>query len=66
MERLDAITTVAARRGPNGKPERARDAFVAPLARFLDRELSHLAFNERVLALTERASVPLAERLRYV
>jgi len=38
----------------------------SPPQRFLDRELSHLAFNERVLALTERLSVPLAERLRYV
>jgi polyphosphate kinase len=38
----------------------------APGQRFLDRELSHLAFNERVLALTGRAAVPLAERLRYV
>jgi polyphosphate kinase len=34
--------------------------------RFLDRELSQLAFNERVLALAARASVPLAERLRFV
>jgi len=33
---------------------------------FLDRELSTLAFNERVLAMASRASVPLAERLRYV
>jgi polyphosphate kinase len=39
----------------------------APVAqRFLNRELSQLAFNERVLALAERASVPLGERLRYV
>ena len=38
MERLDAITPVAARRGPNGKPERARDAPVAPLD--LDAEIA--------------------------
>ncbi|HEU0198924.1 MAG TPA: polyphosphate kinase 1 [Burkholderiaceae bacterium] len=37
-----------------------------PIQRFLNRELSQLAFNERVLALAERTSVPLAERLRYV
>jgi len=37
-----------------------------PAARLLHRELSLLAFNERVLALATRASVPLAERLRYV
>jgi polyphosphate kinase len=66
MERSDATAAVAARRGPNGRPGRSSDAHVAPVARFLDRELSHLAFNERVLTLAERASVPLAERLRYV
>jgi len=33
---------------------------------FLNRELSLLAFNERVLAMATRANVPLAERLRYV
>ncbi len=33
---------------------------------YLNRELSLLAFNERVLAMALRASVPLAERLRYV
>jgi polyphosphate kinase len=33
---------------------------------FLNRELSMLAFNERVLAMATRTSVPLAERLRYV
>ncbi|MFZ5540226.1 MAG: polyphosphate kinase 1 [Pseudomonadota bacterium] len=38
----------------------------APTERFLNRELSQLAFNERVLALAARASVPLAERLRYI
>jgi polyphosphate kinase len=34
--------------------------------RFLSRELSQLAFNERVLALAQRQSVPLGERLRFV
>jgi polyphosphate kinase len=34
--------------------------------RFLNRELSQLAFNERVLALAERPSVPLGERLRFL
>jgi polyphosphate kinase len=33
---------------------------------FLNRELSMLAFNERVLAMATRTSVPLAERLRYI
>ena len=41
----------------------------APLAgpaRLLNRELSQLAFVERVLAQAARDDVPLAERLRYV
>jgi polyphosphate kinase len=33
---------------------------------YLNRELSLLAFNERVLAMAARTSVPLAERLLYV
>ncbi|MEK9924298.1 MAG: RNA degradosome polyphosphate kinase, partial [Alphaproteobacteria bacterium] len=33
---------------------------------YFNRELSWLAFNERVLALAEDVSLPLAERLRFV
>src|SRR5690606_3615639 len=33
---------------------------------FLNRELSLLKFNERVLAMAENPQVPLLERLRYV
>jgi len=33
---------------------------------YFNRELSWLAFNERVLALAEDESLPLAERLRFV
>src|SRR5690606_2025422 len=32
----------------------------------LNRELSLLKFNERVLAMAERSDVPLIERLRYL
>ncbi|HZA95172.1 MAG TPA: polyphosphate kinase 1 [Burkholderiaceae bacterium] len=39
---------------------------VAPEDLYLNRELSLLAFNQRVLAMAASASVPLAERLRYV
>ena len=34
--------------------------------RYFNRELSWLAFNERVLALAEDDSLPLAERLRFI
>ncbi len=35
-------------------------------ARFLNRELSWLDFNTRVLALAEDASVPLLERVKFL
>ncbi|MFB9776660.1 RNA degradosome polyphosphate kinase [Brevibacterium otitidis] len=38
----------------------------APADRFLDRELSWLAFNERVLALAADASIPLLERVNFL
>lgn len=44
-------------------------AIIAPYATssiYLDRELSLLDFNRRVLAQAEDASVPLLERLRYL
>jgi len=45
----------------------AKIATTAPASqRFLNRELSQLAFNERVLALAERAGIPLGERLRFL
>jgi polyphosphate kinase len=52
------------RRPVHSQKERPIAAGAPPLQRFLDRELSHLAFNERVLSLTGRPTVPLAERLR--
>jgi len=37
----------------------------APTPLLLNRELSLLKFNERVLAMAERPDTPLLERLRY-
>jgi polyphosphate kinase len=45
----------------------ADDADAAlPADRFLDREISWLQFNERVLALAQDQSVPLLERARFL
>ncbi len=37
-----------------------------PANRFLDRELSWIAFNERVLELAQDPAIPLLERVRFV
>lgn len=46
----------------------ATDATATPLPddRFLDREISWLAFNQRVLELAEDPTVPLLERVRFL
>ncbi len=53
------------RLGRGRKDEKIGSA-AAPSQRFFNRELSQLAFNERVLALAARTDIPLAERLRFV
>lgn len=37
-----------------------------PQGRFLDRERSWLAFNERVLELAEDSEIPLLERAKFL
>ncbi len=45
--------------------ERPADGNALPADRFLDRELSWLAFNDRVLQLAENDTLPLLERVRF-
>lgn len=53
---------------PVSEPGSAEGLDAAPLPddRFLDRELSWLAFNQRVLELGEDDTQPLLERVRYL
>jgi polyphosphate kinase len=56
-------------RASNGRFVRQDDADLAgelPADRYLDREISWLQFNERVLQLAADESVPLLERARYL
>src|SRR5574341_2682896 len=39
---------------------------ISPEPRFINRELSWLEFNARVLAIAEDASLPLLERVKFV
>jgi polyphosphate kinase len=71
-----ATSTTAAEAPPVATPVRSRLGVPdtpheehheeLPEDRFLDRELSWLAFNERVLQLAEDESVPLLERARFL
>jgi polyphosphate kinase len=61
--RIAAATTVLE---PTTEDEARPVEVVMPSDRFLDRELSWLAFNERVLALSQDENLPLLERARFL
>jgi len=69
VEPVAPATAPDGRAGDGAPGDAAHDgAADAPLPadRFLDRELSWLAFNERVLELAEDTSIPLLERVRFL
>ncbi len=51
---------------PNRQPKHAGPPLSDPAERFLNRELSWLDFNARVLALAEDADLPLLERAKFL
>lgn len=59
-----APAKTAVKRTPNAKPDRQKAAVTG--ARLLNRELSWLAFNSRVLEEAENKTHPLLERLRFL
>jgi polyphosphate kinase len=53
-------------RAANGQFVSLADAEELPADRFLDREISWLQFNERVLGLAQDSTLPLLERARFL
>jgi polyphosphate kinase len=52
--------------GPGYESSQGTEAEPLPEGRFLDRELSWLAFNQRVLELAEDPTIPLLERAKFL
>jgi polyphosphate kinase len=63
---LDAVVAAPKPRAANGQFLASPGDDDLPADRFLDREISWLQFNERVLGLAMDASLPLLERARFV
>ena len=61
----DSPVTTVPREAFDVEPPYHPEDVELPADRFLDRELSWLAFNERVLELAEDEDLPLLERVRF-
>lgn len=62
----DQATTSTTEPGADAPVPRPADPDDLPADRYIDRELSWLAFNQRVLELAEDAAVPVLERANYL
>jgi polyphosphate kinase len=60
------VSSAVRQTAPAARRRRAVNIRIDAGDRFLNRELSWLAFDERVLALAEDASVPLLERVKFL
>jgi polyphosphate kinase len=60
------VSSAARQAIPVGRPRRADGTFLPSDERYLNRELSWLAFDERVLALGEDPNLPLLERVKFL
>jgi polyphosphate kinase len=60
------VSSAARQAIPVGRPRRANGTFLPSDERYLNRELSWLAFDERVLALGEDPNIPLLERVKFL
>ncbi|RIV40670.1 RNA degradosome polyphosphate kinase [Micromonospora radicis] len=63
---LDEVLDPTAAPGPPAEPEEPAPSRPLPEDRFLNRELSWLDFNARVLALAEDPGTPLLERAKFL